>query len=100
MKEKYWNDTELVPSPCAGTWALVYSVACVALGLPMAIMFALGTGLAVAYCVLLLMFALGLLFLIWAFIIGGKYTRWLGAFWALLLLMCILDILVVLTRHL
>jgi hypothetical protein len=72
------NTEQRQKSPFAGMWCLACSVACFLFVFPLA-MYA---GVEV-YLVIL---AVGLLFLIGAFVIGGKYTRWLGAFWALLVL--------------
>jgi hypothetical protein len=94
--------------PFAGVRALVCSYACVVLALPIAIGMARIViyflppeieGIGIAWGVILhtwlTMIALGLLFLVWASIIGGKFTRLLCKISALLALAIIFGAFVV-----
>ena len=93
MKERYWSDTDDTGHkpvrPFAGMWVLICSVVCV-LGSPIAVVvvvfclpyegdvvaFYVERSVRGAMCVP------GFIFLIWAFVIGGKSTRWLCMAWA------------------
>ena len=100
MQEDSLSKTEQrLKSPYAGMWCLVCSVACVVLFFPAVWTVAVvvvgyyvyftdvsppSVGWVIVVYTFLVMASLGLLFLIRGFIIGGEYTRWLCAFWTLL----------------
>ena len=96
QEESSGNTGQRLKSPFAGMWCLCCSVICAILLGPIGALagcVALGFGYddvgawwAGLLFTFVTMIPLGLVFLVWGFIIGGKYTRWLCAFWVLLAL--------------
>jgi len=97
MQEESSDDAgQRLKSPWAGLWCLGCSVASAPMIFPIVLLAGTlafiferidgdGWTIVVSIAAGIVVFLM-LLFLVWGFVIGGKYARWLCAFWALLAL--------------